>query len=463
MPGFGGGIFDRDFDIDYASAMTTAPPTPVLDPLKRLFRACEPDEALGAVDPRYVNCDEVRGDNLPRLYARGLYNSDPLRPEVKVFAGHRGVGKTSELKRLQNLLENPKRDGERPFQVLFMDAGPALDLNDLDFPDLLVFVAAEAQRQLREARIPGFTPTSTLLQRVWEEIKGLPGWRLSLQGADVEVPFVSMAVELKNQPTSRALLREEIEKRSTSLLEAVNDILTTATVRLREDGKEGLVLIIDGLDKLVRRDLENGGNTHDRLFIHRSDQLASLRAHVIYTVPISLIYSPQFTQLEQTFGGHQSPVPMIRLRGEDHSEPSPDTLGMKKMREIIEARCRFAKVDLGEVFDSPETCHYLCSMTGGHPRHLMMFLQAAANRVDRLPITRGAAEKAVRAYANSLLREVPDDFWPKLRHFATPQDDISKDDIHQQMLLLLHVFEYMNGQPWYEVNPVLRTLPKFRG
>jgi hypothetical protein len=29
------------------------------------------------------------------------------------------------------------------------------------------------------------------------------------------------------------------------------------------------------------------------------------------------------------------------------------------------------------------------------------------------------------------------------------------------MLYLLHIFEYMNGRPWYEVNPVIPTLPKF--
>ena len=83
------------------------------------------------------------------------------------------------------------------------------------------------------------------------------------------------------------------------------------------------------------------------------------------------------------------------------------------------------------------------------------------NAVDALPITRKAAEHTISKYAISLLREIPDEFWPKLRRFAQPQDDIPKDEIHQEMLFLLHVFEYMNGQPWYEVNPVLRTLPKF--
>ena len=66
-------------------------------------------------------------------------------------------------------------------------------------------------------------------------------------------------------------------------------------------------------------------------------------------------------------------------------------------------------------------------------------------------------------YAQSLTREVPDDAWPALRPFDTPQRDIPKDELHQQMLFLLYVFEYMNGEMWYEVNPVLRTVPRFNG
>lgn len=255
----------------------------------------------------------------------------------------------------------------------------------------------------------------------------------------------------------------EIEKQSTSLLEAVNDLLETATVRLRENGWEGLVLIVDGLDKLVRRSLDDGQtNTHERLFVHRSQQLASLKAHVIYTVPISLIYSPLFTQIEQIFGEHPTPVPMIRLRDKKKADPTPDSPGMRKMKEILEARCRYADVDLKDVFDAPETCHHLCKMTGGHPRHLMIFLQAAISRVDALPVTREALDKGIGAYANSLLRQIPDGLWGDLRKFEKPQEDIPRDETHQMMLLLLYVFEYLNGQPWYEVNPVLRSLPKFR-
>lgn len=434
------------------------------DAITRLVRACAPNEPVGPDDPRYVNCDDVRGENLARLYERTLRRADPERPEVRVFAGHRGVGKTSELQRLKRFLEKPKHEGDRPFLVLYSDVSRSLDLNDLDFPDLLVFLAAELQRQLREAKIPGYSAPSEYLQRLWSDFKGLLGSDVSLGGAEVEVPYGKLALELKNRPSARSELRQAIERQSTSLLFGLNDLLGEATVRLRESGHEGLVLIVDGLDKLTYRELDHSGtSTHERLFIQRSEQLASLQTHVVYTVPISLIYSPEFAQLEQTFGGHQVPVPMIRLHEKDDPEPEGETPGLAKLRQILEARSRHAGVDFEEIFDEEKTCRRLCEMTGGHPRHLMMFLQAAANEVDELPITRDAVEKAVRNYANSLFREVPDAFWPHLRKFDVPQSDIPKDETHQQMLFYLHVFEYMNGEPWYEVNPVLRILPKFRG
>lgn len=434
-----------------------------IDPLTRLYRACNPSESLEPDDPRYTDCDDVRGGSLVRLFERSLRRVDPTNWEVKVFSGHRGVGKTSELLRLKDMLENPPNSKQQPFHVIFADVSRTLDLNDLDFPDLLVFTAAEVQRQLQEAKIPGFSASSVALRTAWEDFRRTLKADVSLSGASVEVPFGSVDVEIRNQPSARAALRAAIEQQSTNILAAVNDLLELANVRLRESGCAGLVVIIDGLDKLVRHDLEGGGNTHDRLFIHRSEQLASLKSHVIYTVPISLFYSPQFAQVEQTFGDRAQPVPMIRLRGDSRSEPGPDTAGMRKMREMIEKRCRFADVPMEEVFDSPETCNHLCSMSGGHPRHLMMLLQASMVRVDLLPITRKAVNQAIGAYGNSLLREIPDGFWEKLQRFATPQDNIPKDDEHQQMLLLLHIFEYMNGEPWWEVNPVIRALPKYQG
>ena len=366
---------------------------------------------------------------------------------------------------MKQLLEHPSPadDADPPFQVIYFDVNDQLDINDLDFPDLLVLIAGEVQRQLKDAEIRGFTAIPDYLKRLWDEVKEKLRAHVILKEVEVDVPFGKLALEFKNRPDSRKKLRAAIEEYNTSLLAAVNDLLETANVAIRNNRMgSGLVLLIDGLDKIALRSIDNdNSNTHVRLFCDRADQLAGLRAHTVYTVPISLAYSPRAAQLAQTFGEHTSPMPMIRLRGSDKAEPKASNTGMKKMWEMLERRCEFAEVEIKGVFDSPETAHYLCRMTGGHPRHLMMFMQAAINVVDKFPITMTAARKAVNNYANSLMREIPDDFWPKLREFESPKSYIPKDELHQQMLFFLHVFEYMNGEPWYEVNPVIRDLHKF--
>lgn len=444
------------FKLPYGISMTSSP-----DDITRLFRSCEPNEVLKPDDPRYVNCDDVRGENHVARYVRSIQRAEPTRPQVKLFTGHRGVGKSSELLRIKAELEKPSSTS-KPFKVIYIDTSDQLDLNDLDFPDLLVFIAAEVQKQLKDAAIPGFSPVNTYLKNVWDDIKGVFLSDVQLTEAGIDTGYLSLTTELKNRPGSRGKLREAIEQQSTRLLDGVNDLFDIATVKLRETGYEGVVLIVDSLEKVVLRKLEDGTTTHDRLFLDRSEQLASFRAHTIYTVPISLFYTPRCAQMVQTLGEHDVPVPMIRLHERSSPDVSPSSPGMMKMKEILDARCRHARVDCRNVFDDERTRDYLCEMTGGHPRHLLMFIQSALNMLDSLPITRAAAQKAVGNYANSLLRQVPEEYWGKLRVFDTPQSDIPKDEMYLEMLFLLHVFEYMNGQPWYEINPVIRTIPRFR-
>lgn len=433
------------------------------DRATRLFHACDPTLPLEPGDARYVDCDQARGENLVRIYERALRRAKPEQPEVKLFTGHRGVGKSSELLRLKKDLES-ERSGEGCFAVVYFDVSDRLDLNDLDFPDLLILTAAEVQAQLRAMGVAEFAKSAEWLRRVYEDIVAACGSKVALAAATVQVPFGDLAVELRNRPNSRQELRAAIEARQTSLLDALNDLLIKASEALRGMGKRGLVLIVDGLEKITYRHIDGGAtNTHDRLFIDRGEQLASLKAHVVYTVPISLLYSPRCAILEQTLGEVMSPVPMIKLRP-CRSQPAPegrDSPGMQALWQVLQARCRFAEVEFRDTFDSEETAQWLCRMSGGHIRHLMVFVQSALNELDNLPITRSAAERAVRKYANSLLREIPDEYWPKLRAFREPQDNVPKDEDHQLMLFLLHVFEYMNGEPWYEANPVLHTLARF--
>ena len=432
-----------------------------LDPITRLSQACNPTLPLEPGDDRYVDCEGVRGSGFLEECVRSFQRASPAEPIVRGFAGHIGVGKSTEMLRLKERLEDVG------FKVIYLDVSDretGLDCNDLDLPDLLTFIAGEAAKQLSKiGRQLGITVQSTLFDSLWKQLcEYLSGKKLVLKFKEIKAPYLPLAIEIKNRPSARAALRNAIEAHSTSLLDALRDLLTIATVELRAKGLLGLVVLCDGTEKVPRRHLaDHGMTTHERLFVNRAPQLAGLGVHVVYSLPISLIYDPAFTQTVQTFGDPCPPLPMVRLRSDDHGHVTPDTPGMKTMWRMVEARCRYAGVDVTEAFDRPETAQYLCEMSGGHPRHLVMFLRSAANALDALPITREAADKAVRDYANGLLRALPEDYWDRLRKFAGPTNDLPKDEPHLQMLLWLYIYEYMNDNVWYEVNPVLRTLAKF--
>jgi hypothetical protein len=430
-----------------------------VDPITRLVQQCDPNEALLPADPRFVDFSAARGTHVLEIIERQLRRAGS-KPERLLFAGHLGIGKSSLLKRLQAQLEGEEHASGK-FVVVWVDTTKQLDPNDLDFPDLLVLLAAETQRRLKAAEVPGFTEPSVRLKSLWESCKGVLGSKVRLSEAEIDVPFGSLTLEIRNQPSARSALREAIENLATELTSAFNQLLQDANEAVRRQGGAGLVLIVDGLEKMSRRETPDGVNTHDRLFINRSTQLASIETNIIYTVPISLYYSPQCTVLEQAFGEFNAPVPMIKVRPGRTEEVSQKSIGMQCLWEMLSLRCKASDVEFTDVFPDDTVWPYLCEMSGGHPRHLLMLLRAAANQLDELPITKKAAEQAVRTYANSLLREIPDEFWDQLRNFDTPQEDILRDDVHQKMLYFLHVFEYQNGRPWYEVNPVIRTLERY--
>ena len=106
-------------------------PDQSLDSITRLVQQCNPNEVLEPGDLRFVNFDEARGGNVVDRIIRSIRRAPPNRPECKLFAGHRGIGKTSALKRLQATLEKP--DGATMLFLLhifeYSDGRPWYEVN----------------------------------------------------------------------------------------------------------------------------------------------------------------------------------------------------------------------------------------------------------------------------------------------------------------------------------------------
>lgn len=430
--------------------------------IAELFQKCDPTEPLEPGDARYVNLDSVRGGGFLNSYARAFWRATPNRPVVRLFSGHFGAGKSSELKRLQSWLERPTERGNpdgKPFLVVYTDLR-MLDQNDLDWPDMLVAIAGVSFEALQSANIPGFSPATSLMRDRWDELKGALLSEVKFGDASVDTGFATLAVELGNRPSSRSILRKAVEQRATGLQHAVKDMMREANEALRKQGKAGLVIVIDGLERMPRRMLEEGCDTHERLFLRRCNEWCDLGAHTIMTVPVSVLYSPAFDTLNQRVGGATRGVPMVKLR--DIGEPERDDHpGIDAMLDILRARCLAAGMTLEKAFDRDAALH-LARMSGGHPRNLLISVCEAINLIDELPVKLAVAQKATTNMANSLARSVPEEKWAALESFLEPSRERPTDDVHRDMLLYLYLFEYMNGEPWFAINPLLKANSRYR-
>jgi hypothetical protein len=70
-----------------------------MDQLDALYQQFDPEHPLGASEEElYVDWQkELGGDDIKRMLARNIMRSGPVAV-TRLFTGHRGIGKTTELK-----------------------------------------------------------------------------------------------------------------------------------------------------------------------------------------------------------------------------------------------------------------------------------------------------------------------------------------------------------------------------
>jgi hypothetical protein len=425
--------------------------------IARLYQQCDPARPLSPGDPRYIPCEGVRGegDLIAQLTNALRWSDVPLQV---LFAGHRGGGKSTELLRLQHALTHPPAGEDRYFVVYFEADSEDVDVNDVDFPDLLFAVIRQVGKALRERVHEELRPS--WLSRFVDDLKRLLGSEVDFEKLQLDAKIAKITATIKSSPEARIAIRKALEPNVSNLIVAANDLLDEAVTRLRIKDYRDLVLIVDNLDRIVLRDLPDSQfNTHEHLFINRGAQLAQLRCHVVYTLPISLVFSPKATALVNVFGRRPDVLPMVKII---QSNGTDDPAGMDAMRAIVQRRLAAAQVLEGVAFDTGDALDYVCRMSGGHVRNLLILIRTACTAAGALPLTRRVAEQAVRGMSNDFERALNrPEFFEVLRQIDRSHA-LPGSDYDQLLLYNLSVLEYLNGAAWYAVNPAVRVLEKLQ-
>lgn len=422
------------------------------------FNAVNPDLPLtrGDADVRYVNCSAVRGgEDEVALIARAIRRSEPPNYFKPVFTGHRGCGKSTELFRLKRMLE-----AENFFAVYF-DAETELDISDLDYPDVLLTIAQEVERQLREAsieldpellqQVAGWFSTTVITDEKERGAERTLGAEFSL-GAEIPL-FAKMLATLKGEIKSsskrRTEIRSELERNALQLIQRVNDLIENAKVKLHRHGKRGLVLIADGLEKVIYHvDAKTGRSSHELLFMFHGEQLCAPQCHIVYTIPINLILSHNVTQIYS----ERIVLPMIKIAEEDGS---PCQEGRTVLRQIVANR-----LNVSAIFSPPELVDELVAMSGGHVRDLLLLVRYAFDYTDFQVLPEHVAS-ATRRLVNDYDYLIKDEDLPLLTQVHNTRR-VPNDEPHALLLYNLLVLEYRNGARWADVHPAAQAARKLQ-
>lgn len=425
--------------------------------IANIYNAFDPFRPLEPGDAFYVDCHAVRGnDNIVRELGRKIERSN--KPTYQLYTGHRGVGKSTELKRLQKHLT------DRGFKVIYFAADEDIDEYDTQYTDILLACTRHILEALRNTANP--SPLTNWLKSRWQELKELALSDVAFDSLELNAQisqFANLTARLRQVPRNRETIRKEVDNHSISLIEALNDFIGEAKQTL---GHDKLVVIADNLDRIVPFPRDDGKTNHDDIFIDHSGQLRKLDCHVIYTVPISLVYSNRATQLRDNYGDCQV-LPMIMVRNQQGKTFSP---GMSKLKELVARRVGQTVPGINletDVFDKSETLDQLCLASGGHMREVMRLVQTAIDWSDNLPISMVAVRQAIAKARNNYRDAVDHQDWEKLAQvYHTKQ--LPNEDEFRVLLFNRCLLEYRyaddegNSKRWHDVHPLLLSTEEFK-
>ena len=283
--------------------------------LTKFYQTCNPAKTLvlGNAEDRkyYIDFSQVRGAKIIQELNRTITRLAPEDPTCQLFTGHIGCGKSTELLRLKAELE------QQDFHVVYFESSQVLDMANVDITDILLAIAGQVSKSLETVAInlkPGyfqelFTSVNQFLQ----------------SPIDLEVKFSVVIAEItaktKENSQNRDQLRQYLEPRTTRILESINeDIIKPAQRNLKQQGRKGLVVIVDNLDRIDNTPKPNNQYQPEYLFAERGDKLKTLNCHIVYTIPLVLIYSNALGRLKDRFNVSPKVLPMVAVKQRDESD-----------------------------------------------------------------------------------------------------------------------------------------------
>ncbi|MEO5361568.1 MAG: hypothetical protein H7843_14175 [Nitrospirota bacterium] len=409
-------------------------------------------------NPCYVDTEKGRGGVFyNQLYKKMGFDISTL-PNVSLpesghtlFCGHVGCGKSTVLRRQKTELN--KRG---LFYVVFIDVLETLDINSLQYPDLLMALANNLLQQLNEDKIKIDSGSMKKLQSWFnekivtsEKIKSFTSEMKTGIKAEAGIPLLTRFFgittnSLRRSTTDKEELRQVIKHHFSEFAEAFHELIAAVESEIvKRNLGQKVLFIVDGTDKLSKDDSR-------RFFIEDANQVKSVKANFLISTPIHLFYSEN--QVRQGFDNFM--LPMIKIADKDGAKNKD---GYEIMRKMVLLRADISLFDNPGTFENPGTIDRIIEYSGGSPRELIRILKSAytyaADKFTEESIVNGIDSLAMD-YKRMLFPKGPRYY--KLLHNMDIGKDAGEDsDIIEDLLFNLLMFEYTddNFDLFWRTNP----------
>jgi Cdc6-like AAA superfamily ATPase len=396
--------------------------------LSDVYDIFDPQEALsGETLKEYY----VRRDSPIDRHANALRSS--RRPLKYLFVGSRGNGKSTELNRLSELLEDH-------LLIVPFSIRDKLNLYDIEYSDILLIIAAEIFEKVLEI-VELSSKLSDYLDS-WSEkvIENEKSLGLSAEAKAGFAAFVfNITGKMKTEASTREVTRKVIQPQLSDLIYAVNKIITEAEGKLDKN----ILVIIDDLDKV---NLEKG----EELFYKHGAELTSPICRIIYTIPLPLLFSNKIRQIVLQYFDGRIDLGNINIY-DRNGELDPE--GCELMKQVALKR-------MDESLISKDALNLAVKYSAGVMTEFIRIIRSAGNIADtdsRGRIDVSDVEKAIADTKNDYIRILNPEDIEILKDVMRTKGKVGGEKF-QDLLFSLAILEYSNGEAWYDIHPAIKRI-----
>lgn len=356
---------------------------------------------------------------------------------LKLFlSGHRGTGKTTELLKLKNEI-----DETTCYFTVFCDlSDEELDVNNIDFIDIVILILEKLIEALKEKKIDipkaNIEPFYEWYNQIITEINKQTDESASIEvegkvGIDLFSLF-SLVSKTKGKLSGSNSTKESIRtvfknKFSDFSLKFNEFILDIKDYLQKNEISKDLLFIIDGFEKI--------GSFEDRkkILIDNSNKFVEIKANMIITLPIELF--SEVGRLKE-FAKHIS-FPLITL----------DDKSKEKFKEFIYKRIN------KNLFENEKTVEQIISYGAGSPRETLKIISNAYIEAEDEIIDLISVKNAQKSISEEMIKYLNTSEISLLKQVRNNNKIPFSEDL-AKLLVKKVILEYDDGLE-KQINPIL--------